>query len=176
MSPPGRACSLLRKAAALLIVLTLASACAGTPVRGARAQDPFALTLRSTDGEFVELARFKGEVLLLTFFATWCFPCLVEVPHLQALQRDFADRGFSVVAIGMDLEGAKVLRPFAATLETPYPVLIADDEVREGRSPFGSIRVLPTTYLFDRSGRLVGGFTGPVAPEQMRKLVERLTR
>lgn len=160
--------------AALISLLCIAAACATTGAT--RPRDPYALTLRSPDGEFVDLGAFRGKVMLLTFFATWCFPCMVEVPHLQALQKDFSPRGFSVVAIGMDLEGAKVLRPFARTLEPPYPVLVADAEVREGRSPYGQIRELPTTYLLDREGQIVAAFSGSVNPEQLRKLIERLTR
>lgn len=124
----------------------------------------------------VDLASFRGKVVLLSFFATWCFPCMVEVPHLQAMQADYAPRGFSVVAIGMDLEGRKVLAPFEATLETPYPVLVADDEVREGRSPFGPIRALPTTWIIDRSGTVVAAFEGPADPRMLRNVIEALLR
>ncbi|XXF81340.1 TlpA disulfide reductase family protein [Myxococcaceae bacterium GXIMD 01537] len=102
----------------------------------------------------------EGSVVLVSFFATWCFPCVAELPTLIALQRDFGPQGFLVVGVGMDLEGMQVLEPFARTMELPYPVLMADEAVRDGQSAFGPVRALPTSFLLDRDGRLIGAWQG----------------
>lgn len=125
-------------------------------------------------GPAAELARtIPGNVVLVSFFATWCFPCLAEVPTLQALQRDYGDQGVRVVAVGMDLEGAKVLEPFAYTMEVNYPVLIADERISEGRSAFGPIRELPTTFVLDRDGKALGAWQGVAPHKAVAEAIER---
>lgn len=156
-----------RAARALGCALLLALAgCRGSPEARPLADDAFQrelLALRPI-GPAAELARtLPGNVVLVSFFATWCFPCIAELPSLQALQRDYGPRGFRLVGVGMDLEGAKVLEPFAYSMELNYPVLLADARIIEGHSVFGPIRALPTTYLLDREGKVLGAWQG-VAP------------
>lgn len=76
----------------------------------------------------------------------------------------------------MDLEGAKVLLPFEQTGEARYPILIANDEVRAGESPFGAIRELPTTFVLDRDGKVAAAYTGPADPRKLEALVQKLLR
>ncbi len=158
---------------ALFAALLLTHCAAARP---AFTRSPYDLVLRDLSGERFDLARLGGRVVLVTFFATWCFPCLVEQPSLAALHERFSGRGFSVVAVGMDLEGRKVLAPFVEAQRVPYPVLLADDEVRSGRSPYGPIPALPTTFLLDRTGKLVAAYEGPADPKALAELVDRLTR
>jgi thiol-disulfide isomerase/thioredoxin len=89
-------------------------------------------------GEFAP-AELEGRVILVQFFATWCFPCLAAFPELKRVEERYAQRGLTVVAVGMDLEGTKVLTPFALHERPPFPILVADDEVRSGKSAFGKI-------------------------------------
>lgn len=125
-------------------------------------------------GPAAELARtLPGNVVLVSFFATWCFPCVAELPTLQALQRDYGPQGFRMVGVGMDLEGAKVLEPFAYSMELNYPVLLADERIREGKSVFGPIRALPTTVLMDREGRVLGAWQGMAPHEAVAKAIEK---
>mgnify|MGYP000868610162 CR=1 FL=1 len=160
-----------------LVALALAAACpSAKPTPTADRRSPYALGLPTARGDFYSLEQLRGRVALVTFFATWCFPCMLEVPNLVALQRDFGDRGFQVVGIGMDLEGRRVLEPFVESYGVGYPVLIADDEVRAGRSPFGAIRQLPTTYVLDREGKVAAAYTGPANPQGLRELVGRLVK
>src|SRR6185436_13396912 len=105
------------RASASVAVVCLAWACAHT------APGPtHALTdrgaLRSLELRAVGPAPYRhhdlyGRVVLVSFFATWCFPCLAEIPTLKRLQTTYAPKGLSVVAVGLDLEGALVLEPFA---------------------------------------------------------------
>jgi len=114
-----------------------------------------------------------GKVVLIDFFATWCFPCLEDLPNLEALRRRYGNRGFEIVAIGMDLEGELVLGPFAEHYALPFPVLVASPRIREGQSPFGPIRELPTTVLLARDGSLLAAYTGVADPAALSRLVEQ---
>ncbi len=113
----------------------------------------------------------EGKVVLVTFVATWCFPCLTELVVLSRLQRDHAEAGFCNVMVGMDLEGRAVLDPFAEGYKLDYPLLVADDRVRAGETVFGRIRELPTRFLFARSGEVVLGYTGVSTYEELERAV-----
>ncbi|NMO20496.1 TlpA family protein disulfide reductase [Pyxidicoccus fallax] len=115
-----------------------------------------------------------GKVVLVSFFATWCFPCLAEMPTLEALQRDYGARGFQVVSVGMDLDGTKVLQPFADHYALRYPVLVADVRMHEGLTAFGHIRALPTTVLLDKRGRAVAAWQGVEGHGDVAKAIEKL--
>ncbi|MCE9671139.1 TlpA family protein disulfide reductase [Myxococcus stipitatus] len=121
-----------------------------------------------------DVRALSGKVVLVSFFATWCFPCLADIPTLEALQKEYGARGFQVVSVGMDLEGAKVLAPFAAHYAPNYPVLVATDWMRDGRSAFGPIKALPSTVLLDRRGRAVAAWEGVEGHDDVAKAIEKL--
>jgi len=150
------------------------SACA-TAEKGL-VRSAYDLSLPAVGAERFDLTQIHGKVAVVTFFATWCLPCMLEVPPLEALQKDHEAEGFTVVGIGMDLEGKKSLEPFVEAFKVTYPVLVADDEVREGRSPYGKIEALPLTYVLDRQGKVAAAYEGPADPAALRKLVEKLLR
>jgi thiol-disulfide isomerase/thioredoxin len=120
--------------------------------------------------------ELRGKVVLVNFFATWCFPCIAELPVLQKAQRDHQSQGFTVVMVGMDLEGEKMIAPFAAEYALPYPVLVADERLRAGETLFGTVRALPTNFLFDREGKIVVAYAGVASPENLLELVAREVR
>lgn len=113
----------------------------------------------------------EGRVVLVTFLATWCFPCLAELVVLERLARDHGEKGFSNVLVGMDLEGRQVLDPFAEGYKLTAPLLVADDRLRSGDTVFGRIRELPSRVLFARSGEVVVGYSGVSKYEDLDRLV-----
>lgn len=117
--------------------------------------------------------QLAGKVVLINFFATWCFPCVVETAELVRLQGTYERRGFSVLAIGMDEQGALVLEPFVRQYRLNYPVAVADDEVLGGTSVFGRIQKLPTTFLLGREGKVVAAWAGVASPKELEALIER---
>lgn len=127
---------------------------------------------RETAG-FVKFEPWKleGKVVLVTFLATWCFPCLAELVVLSRLARDHGEAGFANVLVGMDLEGRAVLDPFAAGYKLTDPLLVADDRLRSGETVFGHIRELPSRVLFARSGATVVGYAGVSKYEDLERLV-----
>jgi cytochrome c biogenesis protein CcmG, thiol:disulfide interchange protein DsbE len=149
---------LIRGAAALAFAALLASCTLdGIPAVGRRAPDFAAPTL---EGETVSLASLRGEVVLLNVWATWCFPCIREMPSLDALQRDFAGAGLRVV--GVSIDGATAtgdILEFVAEHDLSLTVL-HDPEQRVTR--VFSTRGVPETWLIGRDGELLAHWMGRI--------------
>jgi len=133
-------------------------------------------TFAALGGTRVRLADFKGRVVLLNFWATWCAPCIREMPSLDRLQAALKDRDLAVLAVSIDRGGAKVIRPFAKRLGLEHLGLYHDDKGALFRA-FG-VTGLPTTFLIDPRGQIVGAYPGPAewdGPEA-RALIEHYLR
>jgi cytochrome c biogenesis protein CcmG/thiol:disulfide interchange protein DsbE len=138
--------------AVIALASTMASA-ASAPFPLERSAAP-AFSLRSVAGEKLSLAKLlaKGPVVL-DFWATWCHPCLAELPELEALHKKYAERGLTVVGISVDgpRNFARV-RPFASRAGLTFPIAIDED----GRiQQLFQVRAMPTTLLIDTSGVIV---------------------
>ena len=120
--------------------------------------------------------RLDGHVVMVTFIATWCFPCLADLRTLDSLAEQYGPKGFQAVLVGMDLEGDLVLAPFAQQLKSAAPVLIADERLRAGNTPFGKIRELPSRFIFNREGDLIGAFAGVTTPKELSDAIAPLFR
>lgn len=108
--------------------------------------------LKDLDGKPVKLADFKGKVVLLNFWATWCPPCRAEIPDLISLQQQYSPRGLVVIGVAMDHGGAAVVRPYVKKFGIEYPIVIGNQKIGEA---YGGIEVLPTTFVIDRKGNVV---------------------
>src|SRR5882724_8985988 len=108
--------------------------------------------LRDVDGKTVQSADFKGKVVILDFWATWCGPCKAEIPGFIALQEKYGKDGLVVIGISVDEDGAAVVKKFAGQLGINYPVVLADQKTTRA---FGGIEVIPTTFIVDRTGHVV---------------------
>jgi thiol-disulfide isomerase/thioredoxin len=115
----------------------------------------------------------RGKVTLVMFMTSWCFPCLADLVVMEKLQRDFGPQGFQVVLVGLDLDGAKVLEPFAFSREQPLAVVVGNDRLRNGETVFGSQRELPTRFLFGRDGGLVLAYGGVADPKDVIEAVKK---
>ena len=111
------------------------------------------------DGQQTTLAAFQGRVVLLNFWATWCAPCIREMPSLARLQAKLKDEGLEVVAVSEDFAGLDLVGPFFERLKLDNLTIYLDSDNALGKE-FG-IAGLPTTLLIDRAGRVVGGLEGP---------------
>ena len=110
-------------------------------------------------GERLTLAEFEGEVVLLNFWATWCAPCVREMPSLDRLQAALGAAGLAVVAVSEDRGGLNVVAPFFAERGLENLAIYLDPKGKFMRE--FAVRGLPTTMLIDRSGRLIGALEGP---------------
>lgn len=110
-----------------------------------------------SDGTMIDSDDFKGKVLLVNFFATWCPPCLKEIPILVNLQKNFAEQNFSVIGFSVDnTENMEALKKLMTKTEINYPVVIADEKAKKG---FGA-NLLPMTFLIDKKGVRVKSYFG----------------
>jgi len=152
---------------ACLVVLTFMPACQGKS-EVSRAPD---FTLLNLAGNTVNLSDFKGKVVLINFFATYCPPCRMEIPDFIRLQEKFSPKGFTVIGISVDNDGERVLPPFVERLGINYPVLMATTKVLKD---YGDIYALPVTFILDRDHKIVKKITGMVNEEELRPIIERL--
>jgi peroxiredoxin len=114
-------------------------------------------SLSALDGRPVQLREFRGRLVLLNFWATWCAPCLQEMPSMERLYQTFKPTDFALLAVSMDRQGEEMARPFAEHLKLTFPVLL--DKTSEVGNRYG-VRGLPTTYLIDPDGRIIGAAIG----------------
>lgn len=114
------------------------------------------LKLKGLDGNTVSLADYRGKVVLLNFWATWCPPCVKEIPSLNRLQQRLSGRPFAVVSVDVG-EGAEQVAAFLKKVPAEYPVLLDIDGVTV---PDWDLRAFPTSYVIDREGRLRYGYYG----------------
>lgn len=108
-------------------------------------------TLRDANGIAVKLADYRGKVVLLNFWATWCGPCTLEIPWFIEFEQQYKTQGFAVVGVSMDEEGWNAIKPYMAAHKMNYRVLLGDDSVSQ---LYGGVDSLPTTFLIDRKGRV----------------------
>jgi len=127
----------------------------------------FDFTLKDVNNQDVSLTSFKGKVVLLDFWATWCGPCKIEIPWFMEFQQKYKDKGFAVVGISSD-DTLDKLRPFVAAQKFNYTILqgLGRDDVHDA---FGPIWGLPTTYLISRDGRICRKHMGLAPKEQFEK-------
>jgi len=136
------------------------------------------LTLKDLNGNNVSLSDYKGKVVLVNFWATWCEPCRVEIPWLINLQHKYADKGFVLLGIALDDEGKKVVAPFIAKERfdvdgkkepMDYTILIGNDEAAE---KFGGLFGYPTSILISKDGKQIKRITGIISEDEMMKTIE----
>lgn len=114
-------------------------------------------TLEDASGAPVTLSQFRGKVVLLNFWATWCIPCGAEIPMLTEFQQAYKDRDFVVLGVSMDDEGWKAVRPYVDSRKVNYPVMIANERISK---LFGGLKAIPETLIIDRSGRIAATHIG----------------
>ena len=121
-------------------------------------------------GRQVDLKAFRGKVVLLNFWATWCGPCLVELPQFQAWQQKYGSAGFQVIAVSMDDEVAPV-RAAVRKMHLRLPVVMGDDKLG---SLYGGVLGLPITFLIARDGTVVDRHEGAADTPMMERKVRTL--
>jgi cytochrome c biogenesis protein CcmG/thiol:disulfide interchange protein DsbE len=128
-------------------------------------------SLPDPDGKAVRLSDFKGKVVLLDFWATWCGPCKIEIPWFIEFQRKYKDQGFTVLGVSMDEGGWSEVRPFVDQMKMNYPVLLGNDDMT---APFGGIEVLPTTLIIDKQGRVFAMHKGLTSKDDFENAIKGL--
>ena len=129
-----------------------------------------AISLTDIEGKKLDLADYKGKVVVLDFWATWCEPCRIEIPGFIEMQDKYANQGFSVIGISLDDEPEPVVQ-FYKEFKMNYPVAVGNQRVGE---LYGGIFGLPTTFLIGRDGRIYAKHSGAISPSVIEDEVQQL--
>jgi thiol-disulfide isomerase/thioredoxin len=138
------------------------------------------IAIKDVEDKDVSLEQYKGQVVLVNFWATWCEPCKIEIPWMIEFQNKYKDRGFTILGLSMDDEGKKVVAPFLQTERfdvngqkeaVNYPILLANDSIAE---QFGGLIGLPTSMLFTREGKKIKTIVGLVNHDDIEKAITSL--
>lgn len=126
-----------------------------------------------TDLEGKEIGRdaLKGKVVVIDFWATWCPPCVHEIPGYVELQKKYADQGLVIVGLSVDRGGEKVVKPFAEKKGINYPLAIVGSDLAE---LFGGVEAIPTTFLVDREGNIRHKKVGSMETDAYEALIKPL--
>ncbi len=131
--------------------------------------------LKDVDGKTVKLSDFAGKVVVLDFWATWCGPCLAELPEFVALQKKYGAKGLAIIGISMDEGGPGVVKKTMSKEGINYPVVMGTGEIyakytgtQEG--------VLPTAFIIDRNGMISAAHLGLTEQAEFEKQIEPLLK
>ncbi|HEX5226806.1 MAG TPA: TlpA disulfide reductase family protein [Bryobacteraceae bacterium] len=129
-------------------------------------------SLKDANGQSVHPADYKGKVLLLDFWATWCGPCKIEIPWFIDFERQFKDQGFAVLGVSMDEDGWKAIKPYMDSMKMNYRVALGDDDVS---TAYGGLDSLPTTLLIDRQGNIASVHVGvTMGKDEFKDAIQKL--
>jgi len=155
---------LLRSSILLIIALVPAS------VLGQTVKAP-QFKLRDINGRTVRLSDYRGKVVLINFWATWCPPCRAEMPDLVQLQRDYAKQGLQIIGITYPPETKTRVRRFARSLKVNYPIILG---TREIKARYSSEETLPLTVVINRNGAISDIISGILLPEEFDEKIKPL--
>jgi peroxiredoxin len=128
------------------------------------------LTLKDMNGNAVRLADYKGKVILLNVWATWCGPCELEIPELVEAYTRYKDQGVVVLGVSLD-DTPEMLRDYAPKKQMNYPILLMQDDFDEA---YGPIFGVPITFFIGRDGTISRKHFGPVSKEQVDREIKAL--
>ena len=121
---------------------------AGAPVNSLVGKEAPRFVRTDLAGRKIDLKAYRGKVVLLNFWATWCAPCKVELPHFAGWQKQYGPQGLEIIAISMD-DDVTPVRATVRKLELNFPAVMGDEKIG---SQYGGVLGLPVTYLIDRDG------------------------
>ncbi len=121
----------------------------------------------STTGQTLSLNNYRGHVLVLDFFATWCQPCRQSIPHLVEMNRKYGNQGLQVLGLSMDEDGELAVKSFVDEFRVNYPLALAGDSTT---ADFG-VRSVPVMYLVDKKGKIAEVYRG--YSDEMARAVEQ---
>jgi peroxiredoxin len=128
-------------------------------------------TLEDAGGKSVKLSDFRGKVVLLNFWATWCHGCKIEIPWFIGFQQAYRERDFVVLGVAFDADGWKSVRPYMEEKKVNYRMMLGNDAIAD---LYGGLQGLPETYVIDRAGRIAATHVGLITESGYRAEIEAL--
>lgn len=175
---PGRIVPALAFAATILLLGCMKNPPAATQESADSAIKPEAqrkaapdFTLKDVNGAPVKLADYKGKVVLLNFWATWCGPCKLEIPWFMEFEQKYKDRDFAVLGVSFDDDGWKSVKPYLTEHKINYRVMIGSEELGQ---LYGNVDALPTSFIIDRQGRIAARHEGLVDKQDYQNEILKL--
>jgi thiol-disulfide isomerase/thioredoxin len=132
----------------------------------------YGFKVKDVDGKTVDLADYKGKVVMMNFFATWCGPCKFETPMFVQLQEQYRGQGVAFLGVQID-DDPTLLKPFKDEYKVNYPLLLANDR-EDLQDAFGPFWGLPVTLMIKRDGTICKRHMGLASKEQMEKEIRNL--
>ncbi len=133
-------------------------------------------TLLTAAGDSLQLSSLRGTVVLLNLWATWCKPCLEEMPDLDELHQELEPQGFTVIGLAVDGERKAAIDRFVERLEVTYPIVYGSTEVAQAVLGGNAMPILPTTLVLDQKGRITDRIVGTVPIRQTKRNIQALLR
>jgi peroxiredoxin len=145
-------------------------AAASVPQIGQQAPD---FTLKDAIGKSATLSDYKGRVVMINFWATWCPPCRQEMPSMELLFQEYNKKGFEILAVSSDSQGEKIVKPFMEFYELSFSALMDTDG--KVHSAYG-VTSIPTTYIVDKKGAIAQKIMGPKdwKDKDSKNMIEKL--
>jgi peroxiredoxin len=125
-------------------------------------------TRNDLDGKTLQLQQYRGKLVLLNFWATWCAPCLSELPRFAAWQRSYGKDGLQIIGVSMD-EDETHARRMSEKMHLSYPVVMGNAQLGDS---YGGVMGLPLSYLIDPRGRIIDRFEGEPDLDRMLKRIQ----
>ncbi|MGH7997487.1 MAG: TlpA family protein disulfide reductase [Opitutaceae bacterium] len=156
----------------LISLFAVSVACAAEGAMSAPDRTPApAWALPDLQGTSVTSNQFKGKVVVLDFWATWCPPCRAEIPGLESLYRQYADKGLVIVGISLDQDGPAKVKAFVKQHGLTYPIVMGNEQVS---SNYGGIDAIPTTFVINRKGAIAAMHVGYTDRDVFEKEIKPL--
>jgi len=124
-------------------------------------------TFTSIDGSSIRSDQFKDKIIVLNLWATWCPPCVAEIPDLVALQNEYAD-SIQIIGVSVDQTSPDQLSRFVKRKNINYPIVFSSTQLME---QLGSVKHIPTTFFIDVHGNVTDRFTGQINPSTFKKML-----
>jgi cytochrome c biogenesis protein CcmG/thiol:disulfide interchange protein DsbE len=128
-------------------------------------------SLPTTDGKVIKLSDYKGKIVLIDFWATWCGPCKRGIPDLIALKKKYGNKGFEVIGISLDTDTKEEVVPFIKKYGINYPVAYGNQSVYQ---QYGGIRAIPTSFIIDKQGKIIANYEGLVTQDVYENHIKKL--
>ncbi|MFZ0388889.1 MAG: TlpA disulfide reductase family protein [Calditrichia bacterium] len=139
-----------------------------TNTGGPKAPD---FTLRNSSGKEIRLSDYKGKVVILDFWATWCGPCRMEIPSFVEMRENYNDKGLEIIGVSLDRDGWQAVNPFVQQYKINYPIVLGTQQIV---ADYGGINAIPTTFIINKNGEIVDKVIGYKPKSYFENTIQKL--
>ena len=130
-------------------------------------------SLKTADGKVIELAKLKGKVVVVNFWATWCAPCRAEIPDFIKVYDQYKLKGLEIVGIALDEDGWNAVKSFINKMRINYPIVLGNANIAR---LYGGIQGIPTTFIIDKNGYIVDWQVGMLSRQALEQKLKPLLK